>query len=263
MSPLGLLVALLEFFRPQRPVTLTAPPDVSVWLSVTSTPKRLKTLPQYLSQFRGASGILVCLPELFRNTEAYSPDTVEAVQRMPGVTLLRAPQDIGPLCKLVPALQWLGGAAEGAAADAPAECSRTLIVTIDDDVWYTANAIQSLIDVALANGLAAVVANKTTRAEGLPIMAQGHWGVAYPVGLLTPAWLKCVMAYTAQPACARHDDMCISWALQETKTRVVATGLGRGAAWESALGYDDDALSLSGAASDTRCSEQLRAKSYA
>lgn len=247
------LVRLLEAFRPTDPVAIREPAGYRVWLSVTSTPKRIGKLPMYLRQFSGMSGIIVNVPMAFRDSESYPIDALLSLQSMPLVKLHRLQHDIGPMCKLVPTVEFLRSR-----SDSDRVCHRDVVVTVDDDVWYTANAIQHLIDELVK--CETVVANKCTSTPAVPRMLQGHWGVAYPLWALPPCVLADMLKCTTFNACSRHDDMCISWALQRHGVPIQTTTLGRSAAWESALGYDSDALSVSGAANDARCGSTLSAK---
>lgn len=99
-------------------------------ITMTTSPGRLTHLPEVLeallSQTTSPDALYINLPERYRNRETYVIPSWLA--RSTEVTVVNQPDDLGPVMKILPALE---------IETAP----KTLLITVDDDVRYPADMI--------------------------------------------------------------------------------------------------------------------------
>ncbi|MFT5125260.1 MAG: hypothetical protein ACI9QL_003414 [Candidatus Omnitrophota bacterium] len=112
--------------------------------TLSTSPSRIVHLPQLLealwSQTLLPDAVYLNLPERFRNAESYIiPDALLAEPRL---TILRPPEDFGPVMKILPTLE----------VETDPD---TLLITLDDDVIYPPDMIAALHAAAEANPEAA------------------------------------------------------------------------------------------------------------
>lgn len=99
----------------------------SLYLSMTTSPKRLRELGPTLASFDPATidGLLLNLPDTFaRSGERYDEGTIaRLVERFPFVRVQRGFDDAGPATKLVPSLKSV-------------EDENAILIAVDDDTLY-------------------------------------------------------------------------------------------------------------------------------
>lgn len=157
-------------------------PNITV--SMTTTPVRLKHLPQTVASILSQTLLPTCVqinvPHVCERypEDTYDEDELRAVTKLfaNSLVMLRIVRckDYGPITKLVPTLQ---------------DCTTDYILTIDDDIVYPEQMIEHLYMAAndsVATGISGFVIDRKT-AKLLPVNRQtyvhvleGYAGVLYP-----------------------------------------------------------------------------------
>lgn len=108
----------------------------SVYVSLTTTPKRIKKIHKTLEtlDLRNVDEILLAIPERYsKNNEPYDiPKSL--VKQFPKLKILPLKDDLGPISKLIPAVEYAKSIDEEA-----------IVITIDDDVAYPFSLVNELI----------------------------------------------------------------------------------------------------------------------
>jgi hypothetical protein len=182
-----LLVAYGAYTGPVRTFMVKrqlAKSEQRVVISLTTTPYRINRIRQVLSTLRNQSikpdKIILNVPtHLKRANLGYKIPSWLAT--MPGISINRC-EDYGPLTKLLPTLQLETN-------------PKTIIITVDDDTWYTPHLVRDFLSFAFAhpnavitptnlalkfdNNFKIIAANQTYGDESKTALVVGALGAAY------------------------------------------------------------------------------------
>ncbi|MES2504639.1 MAG: hypothetical protein V4534_07165 [Myxococcota bacterium] len=191
-----------------------------VYLSLTTSPQRLAKLPLVLQglDLTHIEAVLLALPAKYKNQEEYV--IPEAVSSLPKLKILeRRAHDLGPIMKLVPAVEYVLSLGD----------PKALVLTIDDDVAHAKGTFGQLIKgsvlrggVVASNGYSAghFGLSKQEWVESFALapsvnLIEGYAGVAYPVGQVDTA--RMIQLSQVSKNCKTSDDLVISWVLAESR----------------------------------------------
>lgn len=193
------------------------PADTKVYVSLTTSPKRISQLSLVLDtlEWNLIDTAFLALPERYKNKETYGP-TASLEARYPKLKVIRRTTDLGPIMKLVPAAQEIQALGETSA----------ILITVDDDTGYPIGMIRELV--RESNRLNAVVAGQGISSSlygaaeywlepdsvepGVNIV-EGFSGVAYPVHLIDTDLITRLSTVGENNVCKTSDDVVISWGL--------------------------------------------------
>ena len=190
----------------------------SIIISLTTTPYRIQkikdTLDSILAQSIKADEIYLNIPYTFKrdNIEYIVP---EWLNNYSGIIINRS-EDFGPLTKLMPALQ----------QDLPSD---TIIITLDDDLWYPKQVVRDLVNYSMQHPKSAVtlrnfrlhltsnpkfdhVTEHYRHAAQAPIVI-GSTGVAYRRNFFDQEFIT--MLSELPTVCKLADDLVISMYLAQ------------------------------------------------
>ena len=228
-----------SFYRP------ASQPTLDLVVSLTTSPNRLPTLN--LDTFKHCR-VLLNLPRLFRNTDAYSTEDIDLIQsKYPNLVINWLPTDLGPQCKLLGALH----------VTKPCQ----YILVIDDDIAYSStiiDAYESAINESLGQRL--VYCAKPEVIGGLHV-CPGFSSFCVKRDLLPPYFEGLVaLNEKASQYCKRHDDMLFAAAFLDLGLDVRKVHMLGPLALPS--GFDDTALHIEGpsAIKHIRCTSALWAQ---
>lgn len=133
--------------------------DHKVYISLTSSPSRLPKLHYMLEtlDLENVEKVLIALPKRYgRNDEGYADTDIDALNASSKVEVIRIERDLGPITKLIPAVQY-------------AE-SEDIIITVDDDIGYHTGMVNELIIASIMND------NTVVGGSGQDL---GFWNIPY------------------------------------------------------------------------------------
>lgn len=186
-----------------------------VYVSMTTTPSRIDSIQHTLEtlDLTHVKKVLVVIPKAFGRTgEAYRiPASLKA---NPKVQVMVVPEDLGPITKMLPALERV-----------KAEDPGGVVISIDDDVGYPRGMVNEMI-YGLANHDRTVVSGATPsitrysvdardwRFPGEPLLAEGFAGIGYRARDVDTAALRRLHALTHETRFS--DDVVISFVLAQS-----------------------------------------------
>jgi hypothetical protein len=191
-----------------------------VYISLTSSPSRIKHLPAVLDTIdkEHVTGIVLNIPDTYARTgEQYViPDTV---RRYPKLQIHRMREDHGPISKILPTVEW-----------AMKQDPEAIVIAIDDDVAYPAGLVNEHLYALIEKQGSVSAANirklydrwpvEKTSLAGWPdsdySVVQGFASIAYrakefPASKMLE-WLA-KEKLTGQKNCFLSDDLVISYGL--------------------------------------------------
>jgi hypothetical protein len=204
----------------QYPVQELPAPVHKVYVSLTTSPKRLSKIHNVLStlDLTHVEAVFLSLPEKYKNKEPYG-STAELEQQFPKLKVIRRPLDLGPIMKLLPAVQ------EVQALGDP----NAIVITVDDDTAYPRGMVGRLVKTATKYNAVAAGWGTTPNEFGLTDdwpesaaykphlnIVEGFAGVAYPVKFIDVPKMIEASKLGAGNVCKTSDDITISWALAES-----------------------------------------------
>ncbi len=258
-----------------------------VFISLTTSPKRSKTLKLVLDTLDTThiKKIFLVLPERYRNEDKDSYDVPDDVKNFNKLEILRIPDDLGPLSKLVPAVEWI---------QKEYPDPENIIITIDDDIAYPRGQINGLLKNvilkdAVVSGSGFYTSYFNVRHEdweesellspycylgaGVCDVVEGYAGIAYKIKhiasmkhnkLKGTGVLKYLskLGYPDTKSCFLSDDLVISFALARAKvTRWVISDEFMFRPWPYNIGMGEDALHLGSGAEKSRPSNWTKYES--
>lgn len=197
-----------------------------VVISLTTTPYRIdrirETLDSLLNQSIPADQIYLNIPYVLqRDNISYA--IPEWLQNYPGITIKRV-EDFGPITKLLPTLE-------------QEIDPNTIIITVDDDVWYPRHVVRDLVAYSLQHPQVAVTPihiDYTLNAEKIftkvkykfkhgskPSIVVGAAGVAYRRDFFKNDFKQFITTLPAQ--CRLADDLTISMYLKRNHIDIEQT----------------------------------------
>lgn len=226
-----------------------------VYISVTSSPKRLGKIPMVLKTLDQdlIEKIFISLPEKFRDKEEYTMSA--ELKDFPKVEILQGGEDLGPIMKLLPAIRRVKELGD---LDA-------IVVTVDDDTGYDADLLGQLVKHAILHH--SVAASKGMNVDNWGIdgklwpekgvrspgcysgydfsycdVVEGYGAIAYPVRLVDADLLETLAKLTK--ACKMSDDLTISFGLAASGSPrgVVTTISFFDGVVQFPYGFEEDAL---------------------
>lgn len=200
-------------FHPQIQLNLLGRP---VFLSLTTSPERIQHVWQVLHSLNLAlvTEVLVAIPERFARTgETYTIPAELSLMRHPPVRILREPVDLGPITKLVPAIEY----AQTVSPDA-------IVITVDDDIAYAPGLVEEMLYQLVQNpgtvfsgSLPWVIdwgidfADWPFAEQDAGVVVEGWSGIGYHARDVDPALLRRLAQLS--PETFVSDDIVISYAL--------------------------------------------------
>jgi hypothetical protein len=244
-----------------------------VYISLTSSPKRLSMVPYVLRtlNLEHIEEVFLALP--IRSGygkpdekgigEMYDQNIINKVTKFsPKVKILKIEKDLGPISKLIPAVEYVKQQGD----------LNAIVITVDDDSGYPWGAMNELIFSAVLNENSVVAAS----AQDLPFwkissygfpyvhdargfftcgtsefsncnIIEGFGGVAYRVGFVNTDLMKHLIATDSGRSCFASDDLVISYALAKEgviakKIRNHFYALNAGGVQQFLYGFGSDAL---------------------
>lgn len=195
-----------------------------VYYSITTSPKRLKTLRHTLDtlDFSIPEKVFIVLPLKYKNKEDYEYEDIFKISKYHSKIVILRPQiDLGPAMKFLPAAEELQKDISSAQA---------FLMSLDDDIGYPRGLPAQLVKYAVLEQ--AVVAGSGQNAyfwdiSGFPSgrnncrkailskcdVIEGFHGIVYPVELVNTETIKKIVA---KPECKLSDDIAISYALAKS-----------------------------------------------
>lgn len=226
--------ALLKCLSSLESIPITNNPEIAnyldsnpVYVSLTTSPTRILDLARILKpiDLNLVTNIIISIPETFgRNGKAYI--VPQELENFPKVIINRnQKEDLGPIMKLVPAIEYARAKGE----------ENAIIITIDDDIGYGKSIFSALIEgVILSNAAVGVIGKKLgfwnladsenwsplqTEQKSIdditfiPVhVLEGYGAVAYKASFFDVAMLKNI-AQKSNSNCYISDDLVISYAL--------------------------------------------------
>ena len=206
-----------------------------VYVSLTTSPSRIERVATTLKSLNLdlIDTIFVSLPEKFRDKETYTiPD---ALRNSPKVRIMQGGSDLGPIMKLLPTVLEVRRLGQPDA----------IVITIDDDVGYSADVLGQLLKHAVlynapAGGKGMNIDFWDIRSELWPERLvrspacysgydvtycdalEGYGAVAYPVRLIDVDLLKSLTL--TSKACKTADDIVISYGLAKRGVPKILVG---------------------------------------
>lgn len=191
-----------------------------VYISLTSSPSRIKHLPEVLESIDQGhvTGIILNIPDTYARTgEQYSiPDTVS---QYPKLHIHRMREDYGPISKVLPTVEWV-----------MRRDPEAVIIAIDDDVAYPAGLVNEHLYTLIEKQQAVSAANIRKLPERWAVdkaslagwpdsdyhVVQGFASIAYrakefPASKMLQ-WLE-KEKQTGEKNCFLSDDLVISYGL--------------------------------------------------
>ena len=147
-----------------------------VYISLTTSPKRIKYLHHVLDllDLENVTEILLALPDKFgRNGQSY--EIPENIKNFPKLKILRMAVDLGPISKMLPALDYSVAIDPGA-----------LVISIDDDIAYARGMVNELLFHLIHENLA-VVGGQTPFISSWGV-DQSLWPFKSDPGLIIEGW---------------------------------------------------------------------------
>lgn len=201
-----------------------------VYITMTTSPLRLKRILAVLAtlDLTYVDCINIVLPEEYgRNKEKYNTQDIKIVSKFPKVKIIRTKKDYGPITKMLPTLKSI-------------KDSKSIVISIDDDVGYPMGMINELIYQKVKIYPKYIVA--TT--EGMNLydnidlkdrwpsrkiprkpfadLVEGWMGVVYTKKLVNDNELKEMEKITrVSKECLLSDDLVISYVLAKHKIHIV------------------------------------------
>ena len=223
-----------------------------IYYSVTTSPKRIKKLKHIfdLLDFSTPMKVFVVLPALFRNKEPYSDEDIAAIKQYSDkIEVLRPARDLGPIMKLLPAVELL--------QRSNLDLSKQLVMTIDDDIGYSAGLPEQLLMHAMKTHAAVggnghsqdfwgvrSFLNPTQNCESSNVsycdVLEGYHGAVYPVDLVDVIEMRSIAKL---PECKFSDDIVISYVLSKHNVdRILLRNKYLSDTFSFRYGLDSDAL---------------------
>jgi len=198
-----------------------------VYVSLSTSPTRISKLLPVLQTVdtEYVENILLALPQRYRNKEDGQYVIPPEIANFPKLKIIRRDQDLGPIMKLIPAVE------EVKASDPEA-----IVITIDDDTGYPAGVFGQLIKAAIKQETVSAAIARNLDISGLdryqlmpsktllskPECYSGHEisycdlvfgyaGVAYKAKWVNTDLLTTLS--TLDPSCRTSDDLVISFGL--------------------------------------------------
>lgn len=191
-----------------------------VYISLTSSPSRIKHLPEVLESIdqEHVTGIILNIPDTYARTgEQYS--IPHAVSQYPKLHIHRMSEDYGPISKVLPTVEWV-----------MKRDPEAVVIAIDDDVAYPAGLVNEHLYALIEKQQAVSAANMRKLPERWAIdkaslagwpdndyhVVQGFASIAYrakefPVSKMLQ-WLA-KEKQTGEKNCFLSDDLVISYGL--------------------------------------------------
>ncbi len=248
------------------------------FIALTTSPERLmKILPVLESlDTEHFDAILLVLPERYsRNNNEYI--IPEFVAHFPKVKILRVPKDLGPITKLVPAIEY-----------AKAIDPESIVITVDDDTGYPNGTPTALLKAIILNdiGVAGTIGQDLSywgidRNKGWPSLPmidqrfahcnasgisyceviEGFGAIAYRAKSIDTVLMR---AYSQiSKACFTSDDLVINFvnALRHVKQAVIKDRYAQHPQ-QFSYGFEEDALHRGGGLSDDATPENINSTKY-
>jgi hypothetical protein len=194
-----------------------------VYVSMSTSPERLPYIPTVLKtiDLHLVSEILVILPKQFKNKKNYPDPLPNEVVHFPKVTILRPEVDIGPITKIIPALEYV-----------KAMDPKSIVISIDDDQAYPIGIFSDLVRFLIKNDKKVVGGigqaqdfwhlrpqkisfHNKCRPGGYCDIVEGFSAIAYVAGAVPTKKMK--IYSQASDKCRLGDDIVINYTLQEFK----------------------------------------------
>ncbi len=193
-----------------------------VYVSLTSSPQRLHLIETVLKtiDLDLVSEILLTLPMKYKNTDAYADPLPTNIVNFPKVKILRPPTDLGPLSKIVPAIEYVQKIDP-----------QSIVISIDDDIGYPVGIFSELVRFITQNQdkkikVVGGIGQKASfwhlqpknikfleicRTSGYCDVVEGFGAIAYVVGAIPTQ--KMIDFSKASSKCKLGDDIVINYAL--------------------------------------------------
>ena len=233
----------------------------SVYLSLTTSPKRIKYIPKVLETIdtRLIKEILLAIPEVFSRTgEKYiiPPELLT----YPKLKVLRIPHDLGPITKLIPAIRYV--------RDEKKE-PNSIVITIDDDIGYGDDTdskeaygfIFSIIDEVVQNPNTIIAGKRMPfgffgiNSDHWPetpekdyYLAEGFASIAYKAKYVNDAFMMKIIEQEKElmpnTFCNISDDLVINYALAKNNIKQKSLWNGDFSSYLTVFDYgkEEDAL---------------------
>jgi hypothetical protein len=166
------------------------------------------------------------LPDKFRNTEAYDPGFIEALESMENVVVFQGGIDMGPVMKILPTLERLALECNRTETEGPEGPDGTAegpddryVISLDDDMVYP-NTLMTTVSNYIKKNPSSILAGKIEpfKKHKIPF---GLNGIVYPVKLFTPETLGLLKKYSSLAECRNHDDMAIGLTIEAQKLPLI------------------------------------------
>lgn len=244
------------------PIEEISLPEYKVYISLTTSPKRISKIHWVLKSLdlTHVDMVFLSLPEKYKNKEGYQ--IPEELLKFPKLKLIRRELDLGPIMKLIPAVEEVLLLGEPGA----------LVITIDDDTLYPRGMVNQLIKESSRRQAVIAGCGKTPHFHGyqqywlesaalFPAvnLVEGYCGVAYPVKFVDVERMKLLSTVGFGNVCKTSDDLVISWVLAEKKVpRFQLQNQFFPGNRQLQFGFEEDALSSGSGCTGPYCDNSRR-----
>jgi hypothetical protein len=200
-----------------------------VHISLTTSPLRLPKITAVLATLDTTyvKNINIVLPEKYgKKKESYKQSDIDKISKYPKVRIIRTKKDYGPITKMLPVIREVND-------------SKSIIISVDDDVGYPIGMINEFIYQKIENHPNAVIESpdegqdfrrdignfkkifpsKTKPRKPYVDMVEGWLGVAYSKKLVNDKEMEKIADLSKE--CLLSDDLVISYILAKHKVPVV------------------------------------------
>ena len=190
-----------------------------VYISLTTSPDRIRKSAAVLAMVDNplVTGIFVVLPDKYRNQQSYRSNDIDFIQSFSSkITVLREKTDLGPVLKMLPALERM-------------QDPDAIVIALDDDIAYPASLIYEFVyhavckpdlvwagsgirfgEFPFSNYKRSLWPQRKPKPPNLD-MVEGWGGVAYKKRLVDLAVLRKMSGLSLK--CGVSDDLVISFML--------------------------------------------------
>jgi hypothetical protein len=203
----AVIYPIIKYFRYDSKKQLYIMPancrDPDLIVSLTSSPQRLKKLPEILNNIcKCVFEVHINLPIKYRGTIAYEKNDLKKLLSFDNVKIFWFLNDLGPIMKILPTLKRLLH-------------TNYTIVTIDDDSMYANSCFLNL-----PNNIASGKITTELIENDVLNLPYGVETISYPMPLITKNFIQILELMAKNAACKLHDDFCIGIAIKHQKLKI-------------------------------------------